>query len=351
MKRIVVVSDMIEHARALAGRLAEFFEAEAFALDKLPLAAPGELTLVDVDVRSPEKVASLKNWLKRRPANAQVIFSVNKESHAESIQAFAAGATDVMRRPVNARLLAWKLSGGISAISNDSGAAENDASACISAGVSALQGMFAAVLSGETPNMQAISAAGAEVVEKLEEQGLSSWLDIVRNHHSQTYQHSLVVTAVAVSFGRHLGFSQADKQRLASAGLLHDIGKAKIPIEILEKPAPLNDEEVGVMRTHAPLGYEALKDSPGLQPEMLDMVLHHHEYLDGSGYPHGLQANEISDLVRTITIADIYGALIERRSYKPPLSGSVAYQILKDMGPKLDKDLVREFRPLAEGVR
>jgi HD-GYP domain-containing protein (c-di-GMP phosphodiesterase class II) len=104
------------------------------------------------------------------------------------------------------------------------------------------------------------------------------------------------------------------------------------------------------MKEHPMFGFEILKDAPGVQPEMLDMVVHHHEYLDGSGYPHGLQANDISDLVRTITIADIYGALIERRSYKPPLPGPEAYRILQGMGPKLDRALVREFRPLAENV-
>jgi HD-GYP domain-containing protein (c-di-GMP phosphodiesterase class II) len=73
--------------------------------------------------------------------------------------------------------------------------------------------------------------------------------------------------------------------------------------------------------------------------------------LDGSGYPHGLMANEISDLVRIMTISDIFGALIERRSYKPPLSGDAAYQILTDMGPKLDVDLVRAFRAGAKHGR
>jgi HD-GYP domain-containing protein (c-di-GMP phosphodiesterase class II) len=77
---------------------------------------------------------------------------------------------------------------------------------------------------------------------------------------------------------------------------------------------------------------------------MLDMVVHHHEFLDGSGYPHGLQGSEISDLVRMMTISDVFGALIERRSYKAPLSSEAAYQILLDMGPKLDRDLVRAFK-------
>jgi HD-GYP domain-containing protein (c-di-GMP phosphodiesterase class II) len=79
------------------------------------------------------------------------------------------------------------------------------------------------------------------------------------------------------------------------------------------------------------------------------MVVHHHEYLDGSGYPHGLHANDLSDLVRTMTISDIYGALLEQRSYKPPMSGEAAYRILQGMGPKLDKDLVREFEPISRG--
>ena len=204
---------------------------------------------------------------------------------------------------------------------------------------------------GETLDMQVLNAAATVIVERIEEDGLTRWLDVLRNYHSQTYQHCLIVTAVAVSFGRRLGFGKADKQRLATAGLLHDIGKAKIPIHILEKPTQLSLDETAVMRTHPELGFDALRQEPGLHTEMLDMVLHHHEYLDGSGYPHGLAGNEISDLVRTMTIADVYGALIEQRPYKPPLSGPDAYQKLIDMGPKLDKDLVRVFRPLAQSVR
>jgi len=129
--------------------------------------------------------------------------------------------------------------------------------------------------------------------------------------------------------------------------MLHDIGKARIPLAILEKPSRLDEAELAVIRKHPQYGLDALGTVSGLPPEMLDMVVHHHEYLDGSGYPHGLMANEISDLVRMITIADVFGALIERRSYKAPLSGEAAYQILTDMGPKLDRDLVLAFRPVA----
>jgi putative nucleotidyltransferase with HDIG domain len=350
MRRMAIISDAAERAADLAGRLEEFFDTEILALDRLPPVPPGQLTLVDIDLRDPAKVPALKAWLKLKPADGRAIFAVGGDTHAESVQAFAIGATDAVRRPVDARLLAWRLSGGISSIANKSDNAEDGPGKCIAAGVNALQQMFAAAVSGATPNLQTVTAASAEVVASLEEEGLSRWLDVVRKHHSQTYQHSLVVTAVAVSFGRHLGFSQTDKNRIAAAGLLHDIGKARIPIEILEKPAPLTDEEAAVLRQHPTHGFEVLRDAPGLQPDMLDIVLHHHEYLDGSGYPHNLQAKEISDLVRVMTIADIYGALIERRSYKPPYSGAVAYEILQGMNAKLDKDFVRAFGPFAQGV-
>jgi putative nucleotidyltransferase with HDIG domain len=350
MNRITVISDSVEWASDLKVRLAQYFETECFHLDKLPDVVLGEFTFVDINLIDPAQISRLKRWLKRRPKNGQVIFGVNRGSHLESVQAYAIGATDLFPRPVDGKLLRWKLSGGISSIAKSSAGSASEFCEDISACVNALQNMFTAAISGAALDMQLLKAATAEIVARIEEEELAPFLDVVRNHHSQTYQHCLIVTAVAVSFGQHLGFSNADKQRLASGGLLHDIGKARIPIEILEKPAPLNEAEIAIMRTHPELGLEVLREAPAVHPEMFDVVVHHHEYLDGSGYPHGLRGNEISDLVRTVTIADIYGALMERRSYKPPLSGADAYQILLDMGPKLDKDLVREFRPLAQSV-
>lgn len=350
MDRITVISDSVGLASDHAARLARYFETECFQVSELPAAAPGELVFIDIDLRDAAQVSRLRGWLRRRPTNGQVIFGVNQESHVETIQAYAIGATGLVPRPVDGRLLSRKLSGGRSLIAKHFAEATAESRAGISSGMNALQTIFAAAISRTAPDLHSVSAAGVQIVDGIEEDGLSRWLDAVRKHHSQTYQHCLVVTAVAVSLGRHLGFSNADKQRLALAGLLHDIGKARIPIEILEKPAPLSETEIAIMRTHPELGFEALRGAPGLQPELLDMVAHHHEYLDGSGYPYGLQGSEISDLVRLITIADIYGALIERRPYRSPMPGPDAYQILADMGPKLDQDLVRAFRPVAQGV-
>ncbi len=130
---------------------------------------------------------------------------------------------------------------------------------------------------------------------------------------------------------------------------LHDVGKARIPLTILDKPGRLDQGEQEIMERHPVIGYDLLKSVPEISPEILDGVKHHHEYLDGSGYPDGLTAPEISDLVRLLTISDIFAALVERRPYRPPVSNQDAYRILCDMDGKLEAALLRAFRSVAMG--
>ena len=249
-----------------------------------------------------------------------------------------------IHRPINGKTLLTKLMGDFNSLAGESPEFENEKSEGIASAYEALQDIFSSACLGGSLNPTMINAASKPIIRHIETEGLASWIDTVRKHHSQTYQHSLLVTGTAVAFARQLGLSHADREQLSFAGMLHDIGKARIPVAILEKPGPLDKEELAVMRQHPQFGLEALESVPEIQKEMVDIVIHHYELLDGSGYPHGLQADKISDLVRITTIADIFVALIERRSYKEPLSAETAYQILFKMGPKLDKDLVREFR-------
>jgi putative nucleotidyltransferase with HDIG domain len=207
--------------------------------------------------------------------------------------------------------------------------------------------MFTAIRDGRPFKLSDAENATTEIINGIEQNGLTSWLNDVRRYHEGTFQHCLLVTGVAVGFALAIKFSAADVKRLGLAATLHDIGKAHIPLSILDKPGRLDPEEEKIMRTHPVIGYEILKAHPEFSPEILDGVRHHHEYLDGSGYPDGLTAPQISDLVRLLTISDIYAALIESRPYRAPMAGPDAYKILEGMSGKLERSLVRAFRKVA----
>jgi putative nucleotidyltransferase with HDIG domain len=348
MDQLSIVSDSAECAENISRQLAGIFATQSFLVDRLPETRSSRYTIVDVDLKHGAHLGSLRQWLESRPKGGKVIFAVERGVRREAVQAFAIGATDVVDRPVEGKALLTTLFGDIGALFDDATLSPAESAEGVLQGGGALRSIFLSAVSGAPVDLKTIDTAGEAVVSHIESEGLVRWIETVRHYHSQTYQHCLLVTGVAVTFGRQLGFGAADKRKLAFAGLLHDIGKAKIPLAILEKPGPLDATETEVMKQHPMLGFETLRDMQGIDPDMLDMVVHHHEYLDGSGYPHALVANQLPDLVRMITIADVFGALIERRSYKPPMSGPEAYQILEGMGPKLDQDLLREFKLISQ---
>lgn len=349
MNQLGIFTDSAAKRETIRAQLGGLFDLRFFELGNVHDVEPQPFLMFDVSLRG-QHLLELKEWLKRRPKDGRVIFVTDKSSHVQSIQAQALGATDVVHRPLDGKAVIRKLLGDFDSLAEDDPSDPIRESPGVSVALDALQSIFSSACLGEPLNPAAVEVAGQAVVSRIESQGLGSWVDTIRRHHSQTYQHSLIVTGVAVAFGQQLGVSRADRLRLSFAGMLHDIGKARVPLTILEKPTALEADEMAILRKHPEFGIEALKSAPALHKEMLDIVLNHHEYLDGSGYPNGLMGAEISDLVRILTISDVFGALLERRAYKAPLPGEVAYRMLCDMGPKLDKDLVREFR-FASAVR
>jgi len=349
--QLSIIADSADRAGDIGRQLAGFFDTRLFPRYGLPRAKPDKYTVVDVDLEDASHLVDLRLWLNRRPKGGKAIFAVEHGIRHQEAQAYAIGATDLVHRPINRKVLLTKFWGDFKSLAGDpaelSQVPEIVSSAGITSAIGALQGIFAAACGGAPLDQAAIDAAGDAIAAYMATEGLAPWIDTVRRHHSQTYQHSLVVTGVAVGFGRHLGLSNADQRQLSFAGLLHDIGKARIPVSLLEKPGPLNRDETRVMSQHPLFGFEALERMPDIPADMIDAVVHHHEYLDGSGYPHGLQGGQISDIVRILTIADIFGALLERRSYRAAMPIDAAYRVLLDMGPKLDADLVREFKTVA----
>ncbi len=340
--KLLVLSDTA--GKASHRHLAGTFDVYPLDIDHIAETEPQPRMLVDVDLRSRERLMELSRWLRRKPKHSKIVFAVDRDSRLQETQALALGATDVVHRPLHAADLIGKFWGEFDVLAADDPGDPLRSVPGVGAAIDALQRTFAFAYSGEPLDAGVLNAAGETLASQIESGGLASFVDTVRRHHSQTYQHSLLVTGLSVAFGQHLGVSRADVARLAFGGLLHDIGKVHIPVTILEKPGPLTPDEIAVVRNHPEFGLSALKGESAIATDMLDTVIYHHELLDGSGYPRGLRGGEIPDLVRIMTICDIFGALIERRSYKPPLPGKVAYDMLRDMGPKLDRDLVREFR-------
>ena len=182
------------------------------------------------------------------------------------------------------------------------------------------------------------------VLRALKEGGLRRWLDLVRAHDDQTVRHCLLVAGLAAHFALHLRLSIDDRTSFMRAALVHDVGKAMIPLEILRKPGSLDVGELKVMREHPAIGHEILVASGMADTLALAATRHHHEMLDGSGYPDGLRDSAISDSVRLLTICDIYAALTEDRPYRPAMSQQKAVAILRSMTPtKLEAALVEAF--------
>ena len=256
-------------------------------------------------------------------------------------QAYALGATAVVRSSREMVLKLAQIEVAEKAAKGDSAVASPENAAAV------FETMFAAIRNGKSIDLSEAENATSEIVNGIARDGLAAWLDNVRRYHEGTFQHCLLVTGVAVGFALDLRFSHADVKRLGMAATLHDIGKAHIPLSILDKPGRLEPLEEEIMKRHPVLGYEVLKDIPGISPEVLDGVRHHHEYLDGSGYPDALTAPKISDLVRLLTISDIFAALIEQRPYRHAMSRENAYKVLCGMEGKLEGSLLRAFRDVA----
>lgn len=131
-----------------------------------------------------------------------------------------------------------------------------------------------------------------------------------------TYMHSVAVCALMIALARQLGLDNQQTEAAGMAGLLHDLGKANTPKEVLDKPGQLTEQEFAIMRDHPVKGYEILREMRNVPPEALDVVLHHHEKVDGSGYPRGLQGDEISLYAKMGAVCDVYDAITSNRPYK-----------------------------------
>jgi HD-GYP domain-containing protein (c-di-GMP phosphodiesterase class II) len=131
-----------------------------------------------------------------------------------------------------------------------------------------------------------------------------------------TYMHSVAVCAMMVALAKQLGLDEGQTRSAGLAGLMHDLGKAAMPMDVLNKPGKLTDAEFTVIKTHPVEGHRLLLTGTNIDPVVLDVCLHHHEKVDGSGYPKGLKGDEISLFAKMGAVCDVYDAITSNRPYK-----------------------------------
>lgn len=183
--------------------------------------------------------------------------------------------------------------------------------------------------------------------QKIQQQLKHSFIDLAQTvsramacRDPYTAGHEERVADLSLLIGKKLGLDENRLEGLYIGGLLHDIGKIAIPESILSKPGELNEEEWNLVRTHAKRGYEILQDT-NLPWPVADMAVHHHERLDGSGYPHGISGDELSMEVRILSVCDVVEAMSSHRPYRPAKSKvDVLAEISDGRGTKYDANVV-----------
>ena len=164
----------------------------------------------------------------------------------------------------------------------------------------------------------------------------------LKNHDDYTWLHSMAVCGLMINLAQQLGLDNKQVLRVGMGGLLHDVGKAAVPLEILNKPGKLTDDEFEVMRQHPVTGAQMLMEA-NADTDLLDIALHHHEKYDGSGYPHRLKGEEISLYSRMAAVCDVYDALTSTRVYRKGWSPAEAMHNMLSWRGHFDNQILHTF--------
>jgi HD-GYP domain-containing protein (c-di-GMP phosphodiesterase class II) len=170
------------------------------------------------------------------------------------------------------------------------------------------------------------------------------WMTQLKKRDLYTSQHSMNVCILAIALGRQINLSVAELNNVGLCGMMHDMGKMRVPLDILNKPGKLEPDELKTMQTHAELGWKLLQTSSGMYGGAIDVAHSHHERLDGTGYPRKLSAERITPQTRIVAIVDMYDAITSDRVYQKGRTHLEAINIMTKMcGTHLDSGLTYKF--------
>ena len=219
------------------------------------------------------------------------------------------------------------------------------ARAAFARGEKELIGVFRELQGGRLPGIESVQRAMSDVVASMiDNPNAMLWVAQLRHNHARSYRHALRVALYLVALGRQLGLPRPHLVELSMVGLLADIGKVRLPSELLDRPGMLTPEEFETVKGHVQSSMDLIAETPGLAEEVRKGIAQHHERMDGSGYPAGLRDTQISIYGRMAAIADCFSALTTHRPYAEPDTPHQAIMRLFDWSPSgLHAPLVEQF--------
>ena len=194
-----------------------------------------------------------------------------------------------------------------------------------------ISNIFSTIKLGKSFNVGEVKAVVTDIVDSiLRNPNALQWLSLIKNKDEYTAEHCLRVCILSVSLGRELGMLEGELVDLGISGFLHDVGKTRIPDEVLNKPGRFTNKEFSIMKAHSTHGKNILMSMSGVPAIAIDVAYTHHERIDGKGYPRKLSAHQISHFARIVAITDAYDAITSQRVYKVALSSLESLRIIFD---------------------
>ncbi len=220
----------------------------------------------------------------------------------------------------------------------------DQAAAICKRGKEAVRSMFREARLGKAVDAEACLPLVEDISRSvLRNPGAMVSLARLKTQDEYSYMHSVAVCALMVALGRELGLNEDECRSAGLAGLMHDLGKAVMPLDVLNKPGKLTDAEFDIMRSHPLRGHAMLVEGRGANADVLEVCLHHHEKLDGSGYPHRLSGAAISRIARMGAICDVYDAITSNRPYKLGWDPAESVARMASWQGHFDPDLFKAF--------
>ncbi len=325
----------------------ELFESESEISERMVIRLPTAI-IID-EILPPFGGASLIAKIRKTPelANIPIVFTAKPKSIEIIAEATSYDKVFLVERPFSRSTFITALSSSVNAsIEAKWDDIEPTQKKALKNTLSSFNSIADLIHDGEPIPYDSVRDSCAPLIEAVQNNNYKEILAGVSDHDNYTYVHSLRVATFLSLFGNVLGIKGDELMTLSTGGLLHDVGKMHIPHEVLNKPGKLTEEEYTIMKSHVCCSVDFLKETSDLPKGVMIVAGQHHEKVDGSGYPNGIEGGKMNELARMASIIDIFSAITDRRVYKDPVPPEQALKIMINMNTQLDQKFLAVFREM-----